>query len=158
MTAGAASADGADSDRLEKRRLDDDEDEDDDDEDEDNDDEKDKNSGSNSNSDSEKKSSKSGKSSKKASSTAGPTVVSGSLAADATVRSGYATIQDSVDAAPGWQRFVIFIPAGMYNERVLIKTTDIVLIGAGADKTIITGDASYSSGYGTFDSAYSGRG
>ncbi|CAI5524221.1 unnamed protein product [Closterium sp. Naga37s-1] len=96
---------------------------------------------------------KSSKSSKKASPTAGPMVVSPSLAASATVGSGYSKIQDAVDAAPGGTRFVIYIPAGTYKEQVLIETTDIVLIGAGADKTIITGDASYGSGSGTFESA-----
>ncbi|CAI5943284.1 unnamed protein product [Closterium sp. NIES-65] len=100
----------------------------------------------------DKKSSKK-KSSKKASPTAGPMVVSPSLTASATVGSGYSTIQAAIDAAPGGTRFVIYIPAGTYNEQVLIETTDIVLIGAGADKTIITGDESYGSGSGTFESA-----
>ncbi|CAI7887712.1 unnamed protein product [Closterium sp. NIES-53] len=109
------------------------------------------NSKSSSSESSSKKSSKSSK--KKASPTAGPMVVSPSLAASATVGSGYSKIQDAVDAAPGGTRFVIYIPAGTYKEQVLIETTDIVLIGAGADKTIITGDASYGSGSGTFESA-----
>ncbi|CAI5476030.1 unnamed protein product [Closterium sp. Yama58-4] len=103
---------------------------------------------------SSKKSSKSSKkSSKKASPNQGPMVVSPSLAASATVGSGYKSIQDAVDAAPGVTRFVIYIPAGTYKEQVVISTTDIVLIGAGAGKTIITGDASYGSGSGTFESA-----
>ncbi|GJP62847.1 hypothetical protein CLOP_g19864 [Closterium sp. NIES-67] len=104
----------------------------------------------------DKSSSSSGKSksSKKASPTAGPMVVSATLNASATVgSSGYSTIQSAVDAAPGGSRFVIYIPAGTYDEQVLIETTDIVLIGAGADKTIITGDASAGSGSGTFESA-----
>ncbi|CAI5457730.1 unnamed protein product [Closterium sp. Yama58-4] len=100
-----------------------------------------------------KSSSKSSKSSKKASPNEGPMVVSASLAASATVGSGYKSIQDAVDAAPGGTRFVIYIPAGTYKEQVVISTTDIVLIGAGAGKTIITGDASYGSGSGTFESA-----
>ncbi|CAI5493978.1 unnamed protein product [Closterium sp. Naga37s-1] len=107
-------------------------------------------SSSKSSSKSSKKSSKSSKSNKKASPTAGPMVVSPSLAASAIVGSGYSTIQDVVDAAPGGTRFVIYIPAGTYKEQVLIETTDVVLIGAGADKTIITGDASYGSGFVAF--------
>ncbi|CAI7761312.1 unnamed protein product [Closterium sp. NIES-54] len=92
-------------------------------------------------------------SSKKASPSSGAMVAGPSLAASATVGKGYKSIQDAVDAAPGGSRFVIYIPAGTYKEQVLIDTTDIVLIGAGADKTIITGDASYGSGSGTYESA-----
>ncbi|CAI5506592.1 unnamed protein product [Closterium sp. Naga37s-1] len=116
----------------------------------DNNDNKDSNSKS-SKSKNSKSSSKSSK--KKASPNEGPMVVSASLAASATVGSGYKSIQDAVDAAPGGTRFVIYIPAGTYKEQVVISTTDIVLIGAGAGKTIITGDASYGSGSGTFESA-----
>ncbi|CAI5511981.1 unnamed protein product [Closterium sp. Naga37s-1] len=126
-------------------------DDDDDDDDEDKKDKKDKKSNSSSSKKSSKKSSKSSK--KKASPNQGPMVVSPSLAASATVGSGYKSIQAAVDAAPGGTRFVIYIPAGTYKEQVVISTTDIVLIGAGAGKTIITGDASYGSGSGTFESA-----
>ncbi|CAI7824070.1 unnamed protein product [Closterium sp. NIES-54] len=131
---------------LARRQLDDDDDDDDDDEDK-----KDKEKKSKKDKDIGSDSGK--KSSKKASPTAGPMVVSATLTASVTVGSGYSTIQAAVDAAPGGSRFVIYIPAGTYNEQVLIETTDIVLIGAGADKTIITGDESYGSGSGTFESA-----
>ncbi|CAI7736730.1 unnamed protein product, partial [Closterium sp. NIES-54] len=131
---------------LARRQLDDDDDDDDDDEDK-----KDKEKKSKKDKDSGSDSGK--KSSKKASPTAGPMVVSATLTASVTVGSGYSTIQAAVDAAPGGSRFVIYIPAGTYNEQVLIETADIVLIGAGADKTIITGDESYGSGSGTFESA-----
>ncbi|CAI5966252.1 unnamed protein product [Closterium sp. NIES-64] len=167
----AAGAGGEDSvgGYLARRQLDDDDDDDEEEEDrkdeekkaqkeqekKDKEEKKKKKSKENEDSESDsgdKKSSKK-KSSKKASPTAGPMVVSPSLTASATVGSGYSTIQAAIDAAPGGTRFVIYIPAGTYNEQVLIETTDIVLIGAGADKTIITGDESYGSGSGTFESA-----
>ncbi|CAI5474411.1 unnamed protein product [Closterium sp. Yama58-4] len=151
----AAGVGGEDSEgaSLARRQLDDDEDNDDDDDDDDEDKKDNNSSDSDSGSGNGDKKSSSKKSSKKASPTAGPMVVSPSLTADATVGSGYSTIQAAIDAAPGGTRFVIYIPAGTYNEQVLIETTDIVLIGAGADKTIITGDESYGSGSGTFESA-----
>ncbi|CAI5467600.1 unnamed protein product [Closterium sp. Yama58-4] len=167
--AAAGAGEDSESGSLARRQLDDDDDDDDDDEEEDRKDEekkakkeqekKDKEEkkksekDKDSDSDSGDKKSSSKKSSKKASPTAGPMVVSPSLTASATVGSGYPTIQAAIDAAPGGTRFVIYIPAGTYNEKVLIETTDIVLIGAGADKTIITGDDSYGSGSGTFESA-----
>ncbi|CAI5504107.1 unnamed protein product [Closterium sp. Naga37s-1] len=163
----AAGAGGEDSEggSLARRQLDDDDDDDEEDrkdeekkakkeqEKKDKEEKKKSQKDNDSGSDSGDKKSSSKKSSKKASPTAGPMVVSPSLIASATVGSGYSTIQAAIDAAPGGTRFVIYIPAGTYNEQVLIETTDIVLIGAGADKTIITGDESYGSGSGTFESA-----
>ncbi|CAI5494147.1 unnamed protein product [Closterium sp. Naga37s-1] len=150
--AGGEDSEGASIERRQLRHRHDDDDDDDDDEDKKDKKDKDKKSNSSSSKKGSKKSNKKS-SKKKASPNQGPMVVSASLAASATVGSGYKSIQDAVDAAPGGMRFVIYIPAGTYKEQVVISTTDIVLIGAGTGKTIITGDASYGSGSGTFESA-----
>ncbi|KAI0493430.1 hypothetical protein KFK09_023546 [Dendrobium nobile] len=57
----------------------------------------------------------------------------------------YKTVQAAVDAAPAYVtggRFVIWIKAGVYDEivRVPLEKTNLVFIGDGMNKTVITGD------------------
>ncbi|KAH9617919.1 hypothetical protein KSS87_006773 [Heliosperma pusillum] len=87
------------------------------------------------------------------------------LAVDATVcndGSGgcYKTVQEAVDAAPvnlkGGKRFVIKIKEGVYKEtvRVAYKKTNLVFIGDGMGKTVITGFLNAGmQGVGTYESA-----
>ncbi|GJP43163.1 hypothetical protein CLOM_g2653 [Closterium sp. NIES-68] len=82
--------------------------------------------------------------------TSGPIIASKGLRANAVVKG---SIQDAVDAAPGGNRYVIYVPAGTYKEQVVVDTPDIILIGAGAGSTVVTYDESYGSGSSTFDSA-----
>ena len=51
----------------------------------------------------------------------------------------YPTIADALAAAPedGTDRYVIYLPEGRYEEKVLVSKPNIHLIGAGRDKTII---------------------
>ncbi|KAK1312902.1 putative pectinesterase/pectinesterase inhibitor 51 [Acorus calamus] len=74
--------------------------------------------------------------------------VPGDLVVDATVCKGggceYRTVQDAVDRAPVWgdRRFVIYIKAGVYDEivRVPFERTNVVFLGEGMGKTVITGN------------------
>ena len=52
----------------------------------------------------------------------------------------YSTIAEALAAAPkhGSQPFVIYLPEGRYEEKVLVSTPNVHLIGAGRDKTVIT--------------------
>lgn len=52
----------------------------------------------------------------------------------------YPTIADALAAAPedGTDRYVIYLPEGRYEEKVLVSKPNIHLIGAGRDKTIIS--------------------
>ncbi|XP_074263963.1 putative pectinesterase/pectinesterase inhibitor 51 [Silene latifolia] len=87
------------------------------------------------------------------------------LAVDATVckdGSGgcYKTVQEAVDDAPenlkGGKRFVIKIKEGVYKEtvRVAYKKTNLVFIGDGMGKTVITGSLNAGiPGVGTYESA-----
>ncbi|XP_047313395.1 probable pectinesterase/pectinesterase inhibitor 51 [Impatiens glandulifera] len=68
------------------------------------------------------------------------------LTPDVTVCNGkcdYQTVQDAVDAAPtyGNRRFVIGIKAGIFEEtvRVPLEKTNVVFLGDGMGKTVITG-------------------
>ncbi|GJP38969.1 hypothetical protein CLOM_g15737 [Closterium sp. NIES-68] len=141
-----------------RRQLDDDDDDDDDDDENKKDkkkNRKNKNKGSSGSSKSKSKSKNKGGKSKNskgssAKPTSGPIRASKGLRANAVVKG---SIQDAVDAAPGGSRYVIYVPAGTYNEQVVIDTPDIILIGAGAGKTVVTYDESYGSGSSTFDSA-----
>ncbi|CAH9092205.1 unnamed protein product [Cuscuta epithymum] len=56
----------------------------------------------------------------------------------------YKTVQEAVDAAPRFNaagKFVIWIKAGVYNEtvRVVLDQQNVVLLGDGIGKTVITG-------------------
>ncbi|XP_009804394.1 pectinesterase-like [Nicotiana tabacum] len=69
----------------------------------------------------------------------------------------YTTIMAAVSAAPNSSitKYYILIKQGTYNEYVQIEEwkTNIVLIGEGMDKTIISGNKSYGGGIRTYDSA-----
>lgn len=70
----------------------------------------------------------------------------------------YSTIQDAVDSAPDYsaQRFIIYIKAGVYKEIVRISPnkTNLMLVGDGMDRTIVTGSMSAQiPGVGTYGSA-----
>ncbi|KAL8528938.1 hypothetical protein ACS0TY_006420 [Phlomoides rotata] len=81
------------------------------------------------------------------------------LKADATVCKGcdYGTVQEAVNAAPGSEkRFVIWIKAGVYEEtvRVPLEKKNVVFLGDGMGKTIITGSRNVGqAGMSTFNSA-----
>lgn len=69
----------------------------------------------------------------------------------------YRRIQDAVDAAPSKSKsiYVIYIAAGTYREQVTIPKAkrNIAFVGAGIDKTIITGFRSVGGGSTTYLSA-----
>ncbi|CAM8914158.1 unnamed protein product [Rhodiola kirilowii] len=65
----------------------------------------------------------------------------------------YKTVAAAVAAASGSGRFVIHVKAGVYNENVQIKKKNIMLLGDGIGKTIITGSKSVGGGSTTFNSA-----
>ncbi|XP_010325628.1 pectinesterase 2 [Solanum lycopersicum] len=70
----------------------------------------------------------------------------------------FKTVKEAVDAAAknkGSGRFVIYVKAGTYNENVEIgeKVKNVMLIGDGIGKTIITGSKSVGGGSTTFRSA-----
>lgn len=69
----------------------------------------------------------------------------------------YKTVAAAVAAASGSGRFVIHVKAGVYNENVQIKTKNIMLLGDGIGKTIITGSKSVGGGSTTFNSATVGK-
>ncbi|KAM1336764.1 hypothetical protein ACFX13_041801 [Malus domestica] len=66
-------------------------------------------------------------------------------------------ISDAITAAPDHSRqyFVIFVKRGVYYEYVNIgaKKSNLVLVGEGMDNTIISGNRSNGTGWGTSDSA-----
>ncbi|CAH9102321.1 unnamed protein product [Cuscuta epithymum] len=70
----------------------------------------------------------------------------------------YKTVSEAVAAAgkrSGTGRYVIYVKAGVYSENVQIgsKLTNIMLLGDGIGKTIITGSKSVGGGTTTFNSA-----
>lgn len=65
----------------------------------------------------------------------------------------YKTVKAAVAAAKGSGRFVIYVKAGTYKENVEIKTKNVMLVGDGIGKTIITGSKSVGGGSTTFNSA-----
>ncbi|KAK9143249.1 hypothetical protein Syun_012649 [Stephania yunnanensis] len=68
----------------------------------------------------------------------------------------FKTIKEAVDAASsGSGRFVIYVKAGTYKENVAVGTNvkNIMLVGDGIGKTIITGSKSVGGGATTFNSA-----
>ncbi|OMP00611.1 Pectinesterase, catalytic [Corchorus olitorius] len=69
---------------------------------------------------------------------------------------GVKTIKEAIAAASkrtGSGRYVIQVKAGTYNENVEIKLKNIMLVGDGKGKTIITGSRSVKGGSTTFNSA-----
>lgn len=74
----------------------------------------------------------------------------------------FKTVKEAVDAAgkrKGSDRFVIYVKAGIYSENVEIgtKVKNVMLIGDGIGKTIITGSKSVGGGSTTFKSATVGK-
>lgn len=72
-------------------------------------------------------------------------------AADAVVAQGgggrYITITDALrDAPKGKRRYVIRVKQGVYNESLNITRKNVVLLGDGIGKTIITGEKSNATG------------
>ncbi|CAK8575098.1 unnamed protein product [Lathyrus sativus] len=66
----------------------------------------------------------------------------------------YTTVKAATDAAPsGSGRYVIYVKAGVYNEQVEVKAKNVMLVGDGIGKTIITGSKSVGGGTTTFRSA-----
>ncbi|XP_061363160.1 pectinesterase 2-like [Gastrolobium bilobum] len=67
----------------------------------------------------------------------------------------YTTVSAAINAAPlsSSGRYVIHVKAGIYNEQVEIKAKNIMLVGDGIGKTIITGSKSVGGGTTTFRSA-----
>ncbi|KAL4338393.1 hypothetical protein AHAS_Ahas12G0205700 [Arachis hypogaea] len=67
----------------------------------------------------------------------------------------YTTVMAAINAAPKSSsgRYVIYVKAGIYNEQVEIKANNIMLVGDGIGKTIITGSQSVGGGTTTFRSA-----
>ncbi|KAK6273758.1 hypothetical protein POUND7_010841 [Theobroma cacao] len=57
----------------------------------------------------------------------------------------YKTISEAINAASGG-RFVIYVKAGVYNEKIRTKKDGITLIGDGKYRTIIVGDDSVNGG------------
>lgn len=81
------------------------------------------------------------------------------VAADGT--GNFTTITEAVNFAPNnsYDRTIIHIKQGVYEENVEIPSNkaNIVLLGAGSDVTIITGNRSVASGWTTFRSATLGN-
>ncbi|XP_023761232.1 probable pectinesterase/pectinesterase inhibitor 51 [Lactuca sativa] len=86
------------------------------------------------------------------------------LKADVTVceqdgECDYETVQEAVNAAPDWgsgRRFVIWVKAGIYGEtvRVGLEKQNVVLLGDGMGKTVITGSLNVGQpGLSTFNTA-----
>ncbi|VVA99196.1 unnamed protein product [Arabis nemorensis] len=72
----------------------------------------------------------------------------------------YKTIQEAIDGAGikrtnRSRRYVILVKQGVYNEYVIVgsKSKNMMIIGEGMGKTIITGDRSNGTGFSTFESA-----
>ncbi|GLJ13603.1 hypothetical protein SUGI_0216170 [Cryptomeria japonica] len=88
---------------------------------------------------------------------------SSSLAAQANVvvakdgSGNYRTIGEAVNAAPqqSSKRYVIYIKAGLYKENIDIPSqkTNLMFIGEGRDKTVVTGSKSVADGVTTFKTA-----
>ncbi|KAE9610766.1 hypothetical protein Lal_00021172 [Lupinus albus] len=67
----------------------------------------------------------------------------------------YKTVKEAIDAAPqsSNERYVIYVKQGTYNEDFVIKAQNIMLVGDGIGKTIITGSKSVGGGSITINTA-----
>ncbi|KAH7866104.1 hypothetical protein Vadar_015632 [Vaccinium darrowii] len=69
----------------------------------------------------------------------------------------FTTIQAAIDAAPNMSvtKYYIWIRAGRYMENILVgnKKHNIVLIGDGMDRTVISGNRSNTTGFSTYETA-----
>jgi len=71
----------------------------------------------------------------------------------------FTTVSAAINAATKSSsgRYVIYVKSGVYNEQVEIKAKNIMLVGDGIGKTIITGSKSVGGGTTTFRSATVGK-
>ncbi|KAE9610763.1 putative pectinesterase [Lupinus albus] len=71
----------------------------------------------------------------------------------------YKTVKAAIDAAPqnSNDRYVIYVKQGTYDEQIVIKAKNIMLVGDGIGKTIISGSKSVQGGSTTFNSATVGK-
>lgn len=76
----------------------------------------------------------------------------------------FTLIGDAIEAAPNNTNpedgyFAIFISEGVYEENIVVAKNkkNLILIGAGINKTIITGNRSVIDGWTTFNSATFGN-
>ena len=73
----------------------------------------------------------------------------------------YSSISEAVDAAPDGRkrRYVIYVKSGLYKENVDLKRkkTNIMLVGEGIGKTIITSNRNFMQGWTTFRTATVGK-
>lgn len=73
----------------------------------------------------------------------------------------FTTIGDAIKAAPNnsLKRINIKVMAGVYDEYIVVEAekTNLTIIGEGIDKTIITGNRSNATGFGTYYSATIGK-
>lgn len=69
----------------------------------------------------------------------------------------YKTIKEAVASQKGGGRFVIYVKSGTYKENVEIKAKNVMLVGDGIGKTIVTGSKSVGGGATTFNSATVGK-
>lgn len=69
----------------------------------------------------------------------------------------YKTIGAAVAGRTGTGRYVIHVKAGTYKENVEIREDNIMLVGDGIGKTIVTGSRSVGGGSTTFNSATVGK-
>ncbi|TYK17508.1 pectinesterase 2 [Cucumis melo var. makuwa] len=65
----------------------------------------------------------------------------------------FKTVKEAVAAAKSGGRFVIYVKSGVYNENLDIKAKNVMMVGDGIGKTIITGSRSVGGGSTTFRSA-----
>ena len=77
----------------------------------------------------------------------------------------YRSIKEAVDALPritagkGGNRVVVYVKAGVYNEKVEIKRNikNLMFVGDGMDKTVVTGHRNFIDGDSTVSSATFGK-
>lgn len=73
----------------------------------------------------------------------------------------YKTIGEAVDTLRGWRRrrgdnrVVVYVKSGTYKENVEIDRhmKNVMFVGDGIDRTVVTGDRNVPDGYTTFSSA-----
>lgn len=70
-------------------------------------------------------------------------------------KNAFKTVNEAVAARgpANQERFVIYVAAGEYNENVIIKGSNVTLVGDGIGKTILSGSRSVKDGFRTFTSA-----
>ncbi|KAF4347910.1 hypothetical protein G4B88_027663 [Cannabis sativa] len=83
------------------------------------------------------------------------THVNAVVAADGS--GNYRTITEAVNAAPNYsnRRYIIYIKKGIYRENIDMKKkkTNIIFVGDGIGKTVVTGDRNFMQGWTTFRTA-----